>query len=393
MTDFLFFSSSDWDWPWGSRQQVSQQLAQRGHRVLFVERLAGLEHLWKYPALRANRRLRAQTRLIQPNIWGWTPPVLLPGRYYAPVIAWLNALIVQRLLRPFLQQLNFTTPILWLYQPEQAPLMGRFGETAVVYHCIDEFTVGTTGRKRQVIGQLEKEILRQADCVFANSPPTYEAKRPFNPHTYRIPSGVDAAHFAQAISDDLAVHPAIATLPSPRFGYIGNINERLNYEILTHLAQTNPDASLVLVGDTYPWTMAAPPLRPLQTLPNVYFLGKFPYAEMPALVKGMDVCLLPYVTTEHAYFRSPLKLYEYLAAGKPVVSTPNPEAQELGAAIYLADDRAAFVAAVAQALATNTAQKQQKRLQIAYHHSWHNRVSNMLALIAAVQAARGVQSA
>lgn len=378
MTDFLLFSSSDWAWPWGSRQQVARELAQRGHRVLFVERLAGLEHVWKYPALRATRRLWPQMRIIQPHIWGWTPPVLPPGRYYAPVIARLNGALVAQLLRPLLRQLAFDHPILWLYQPEHAPLLGRFGETAVVYHCIDEFTVGTSGRKRAVIAQLEQTLLQRADVVFANSPPTYDAKRPFNPHTYRIPSGVDVAHFAQALRADFAVHPAIAALPAPRLGYIGNINERLDYALLTHLAQAYPQASLVLVGDTYPWTMDAPPLRRLQALANVHFLGKFPFAEMPAIVKGMDVCLLPYVLSEHAYFRSPLKLYEYLAAGKPVVATANPEVLELADWVYLADDGAAWATAVARALAEDTPTQQQARSAFAQNHSWSRRVDEML---------------
>jgi glycosyltransferase involved in cell wall biosynthesis len=381
MTNFLLFSSSDWAWPWGSRQQVARELARRGHRVLFVERLAGLEHVWKYPALRASRFLWPQNRLIQPNIWGWTPPVLLPGRYYAPPIAHLNALIVRQAIRPFLRQLAFTNPILWLYQPEHASLIGRFGETAVVYHCIDEYTVGASGRKRQTITDLEQSLLRRADVVFANSPPTFAAKRPFNRHTYRLPSGVDADHFAQALSDDLPLHPAIAQLPTPRFGYIGNINERLNYDLLAHLAQANPHASLVLVGDTYPWTMDAPPLRRLQSYPNVHFLGQFPFADMPALVKGMAACLLPYVADERAHFRSPLKLYEYLAAGKPVVATPNPEVLELADWVYLADEPDEWATAVAHALAEDTPQKQESRQQVAAQHSWRNRVAAMLTIL------------
>lgn len=378
MRDFLLFSSSDWAWPWGSRQQVARELARRGYRVLFVERLAGLEHVGKYAFLRANRRLWPQTRTIQENIWSWTPPVLLPGRYYSPEVARLNAMIVAHLLRPFLRQLSFAHPILCLYQPEHAPLIGRFNETAVVYHCIDEFTVGTQGRKRAVIAQLEQTLLRRADAVFANSPPTYEAKRPYNPHTYRIPSGVDVAHFAQALRADFAVHPAIAALPAPRLGYIGNINERLNYELLAHLAQAFPQASLVLVGDTYPWTMDTPPLRRLRALPNIHFLGKFPFAEMPAIVKGIDVCLLPYAASEHAYFRSPLKLYEYLAAGKPVVATSNPEVVELRDWVYLGDEREAWVTAVAHALGEDTRAQQQSRSVFAHNHSWSRRVDDML---------------
>ncbi len=163
----------------------------------------------------------------------------------------------------------------------------------------------------------------------------------------------------------------------PCLGYIGNINERLDYNALGYLAEQRPDCSLVFVGDTYPWTMAAPPLQRLAALSNVHFLGQFPYADLPALVKGMDVCLLPYVADERAYFRSPLKLYEYLAAGKPIVATRHPAAEEFSELIYLAESPDDFILAVTRALSENNLTRQQARLAEAQVHSWDNRVDEM----------------
>jgi glycosyltransferase involved in cell wall biosynthesis len=188
---------------------------------------------------------------------------------------------------------------------------------------------------------------------------------------------VDAAHFARAVDESLAVHPAIAGLKRPCLGYIGNINERLDYEALTHLAEQRPDCSLVLVGDTYPWTMDAPPLQRLAALPNVYFPGQFPFAALPELVKGMDICLLPYVDDERAYFRSPLKLYEYLAAGKPVAALVHPEAAELAEVVYLAANGAELVTAVSQALADDSPARQAARMAAARQHDWAKRVDEM----------------
>ena len=389
--DILCFSSTDWEGVWGSRQQVMLRFAQRGHRVLFVEQPAGLEHLLRYPALRRRklRRWREGPRAVADNLWIVSLPPLLPGRYYSPTINRLNQWLTAKLANwqigkltnlPIYQSTNLPV-ILWLYNPEQAPLIGQFGERLSVYHCIDEFTAGTTGRKRRTIAALEADLLRRADLVFANSLLTYEAKRLLNPRTYRIPSGADTAHFAQALDPAVPVHPAIAPIPPPRIGYIGHVNERLDYAVLEYLAQARPAWSLVFVGDTYPWTMNAPPLRRLRAFPNVHFLGKHPFAEMPALVKGLDVCLLPYVNDERGVYRSPLKLYEYLAAGKPVVSTDHPEARELGALVYLTTTPGAFVEGVAQALAEDGPERQQSRLAVAQEHSWDRRVDEMERIV------------
>ncbi|MEW5871402.1 MAG: glycosyltransferase [Chloroflexota bacterium] len=378
--DILCFSSTDWEGTWGSRQQVMLRLARRGQRVLYIEQLAGLEHLLRYPELRQRKqRLHRQgLRLVADNLWAANPPILLPGRYYSAQANRLNTWLAARWAKKMVGQLGLQAPILWVYKPEHAGLVGVFGERLSVYHCIDEWTAGTQGRKRRLIASLEAQLLDRVNLVLANSPPTYEAKRRRHPRVFRIPSGVDIALFAQALEPGLPVHPAITNLPRPRLGYSGAINERLDYAILEHLAGSHPEWSLVLVGEPYP----SPALRRLQTFPNVYFLGKFPPEQIPAVLKGMDACLIPYVNDERGYYRSPLKLYEYLAAGKPVASTPQPEVQEFAEQvpaeyIYLADTPAAFADGVAQALAQDNPDRARQRAQIAVQHSWERRVDQI----------------
>lgn len=382
-TDILCFSSTDWEGVWGSRQQVMLRFARRGYRILFIERPVGLEHLLRYRAFRQRkaRRWREGLRLIEDNLWIVSLPPLLPGRYYSTAINNINQWLTIRWSRRYLNRLKFNVPILWLYSPEQGPLVGQFNEQLSVYHCIDEWTADTTGRKRNTITALETDLLRRVDIVFANSPPTYENKKRFNAHAYRIPSGADVALFARAMDPATAIHRDIAKLPQPRIGYSGHVNERLDYDVLEYLARQRPTWSLIFVGDTYPWTLDTQPLRRLRTLPNVHFLGKYPFTEMPALLKGMDVCLIPYTSDERGHYRSPLKLYEYLAAGKPVVSTDHPEAQEFSNVLYLASTPEAFLASVAQALTQDNKARQQQRVALAQQHSWGRRVDQMEEII------------
>lgn len=386
--DILCFSSTDWHGIWGSRQQVMVRFARRGYRVLFVERPAGPEHLLRYPDLRCNkaRRWREGLRQIEDNLWIVSLPPLLPGRYYSSIInrvnQWLTIRFVHLLIRSFAHSLFCPfahSPILWLYNPEQGTLIGRFKECLSVYHCIDEFTAGTRGRKRRVIAALERDLLRKADVVFANSVLTYENKRRFNPHTYRIPSGADVEHFAQALDPELPLHPAIAAIPHPIAGFLGNVTDRLDIPLLAQVANQLTDWQFVFIGQTYPQKVD---LSPLTGLTNVHFLGKYPFGELPSLVKGMDVFLLPYTDDELARFRSPLKLYEYLAAGRPVVSTVHPEAQEMSEVICLATTPNAFAAQLTRALEEGTPEQQKQRLALAQRHSWDLRVDDMERVLA-----------
>jgi glycosyltransferase involved in cell wall biosynthesis len=380
--DILCFSSSDWHGKWGSRQQVMMRFASRGHQVFFVEQLAGLEHFWKHPQLRRRRwqRWREGMRNVRPNLRIWAPPPLLPGRYYSIAIARVNAMFVCRWLEPHLRRSEITKPILWLYQPEHAPLVGCLGERLVVYHCTDEFTAGTQGHKHQTIADLETELLYRADVVFANSMLTYENKRQLNTSTYRIPSGANVGHFAQVLNPATLVHPSIASIPHPIAGYIGNINNKLDIHLLASVATYLSDWQFVFVGQAQHQSVD---LHPLQELPNVHFLGRYPFTEMPNLVKGMDVCLLPYVDTEFAHYRSPLKLYEYLAAGKPIVSTVHSEAQEFSEWIEIASTSEEFATSIVRARDKDSREQQCRRAELAQQHSWDRRVDEMEQIIMA----------
>jgi len=375
--DILCFSSTDWDGLWGSRQQVMLRFARRGYRVLFIEQLAGLEHLLRYPELRRRKRRRWREGLqpVEENLWLLSAPPMLPGRYYSTAINRINASLTAYWVKKTLEELGFQRPVLWLYKPEHGALIGKFNEVLSVYHCIDEWPAGTAGRKRRIIAMLDRGLAKKAGLVFANSPPSYELKMNLNENTHRLPSGVDAGLFIREATQP--EHTAISKLPKPRIGYVGTINERLDYDFLEYLAQQRPDCSLVFVGDTYPWPPDAPQIQSLQSYKNIHFLGHYSYEELPTLIKGLDCCLIPYVNDERGRYRSPLKLYEYLAAGKPIVSTENPEVSEFSPHVQIAATPEEFVELIDKALADDNPELQEGRRQLARENSWDQRVDRM----------------
>lgn len=383
--DILCFSSSDWEGKWGSRQQVMGRFAARGYRVLFIERQVGLEHLTLYPdiRLRKRRRWKEGLRTIATNLWIVSLPPFLPGRYYSLRIARWNQRLAIKWVQPYLNRLGFQNPILWVYRPEDGGLVGHFGERLAVYHCIDEFTADTRGRKRQNIKALELETLHKVNLVFANSLLTYQNKSIYNPQTYRISSGADVEHFSRTLHKETPVHPAVADLPHPIAGYVGNINEKFDISMLTTTATLLPNWLFLIIGQTYPQRVD---LSPLQKQTNVHFLGRFPFDDIPSLVKGMDVCLIPYADTEFTRFRSPLKLYEYLASGKPVISTDHPEVREFSDWVEIATTPNEFAAAITRTFENDSLEKQRLRAEMAQGHSWDHRVTDMEQILLSILA-------
>lgn len=382
----LLFSSSDWEGLWGSRQQVALELNRRGYRVLFIERFAGLEHLYKYPDMR-RRRLSGRPPVVEQadGLWRAMPPPLLPGYYHSPTVTRINANVVDWRLKSAIEQfLQGERPILWLFKPEHHFMIGRYNELISVYHCIDEWTVGTSGRKKAVIEQLEKEMLHKADMVFANSVLTWQNKKKIAPHALRFPSGADIAHFQQSAT---AQPPAqLAALKSPILMFAGWIGDKINLNLLHQVAVEKPDCTLVIIGGLFPGhdTMS---MKKLAQLPNVILPGRIAFDQLPNWFGGADLCLLPYVTGDQAKYRSPLKLYEYLATGLPVVSTPHPEVNAFEAHVAIAEP-AAWTATIDAVLQQDTAEKRQTRLLLAKENSWEVRVTGMLN---AVQNYLGVQ--
>ncbi len=372
---FLFLSTTDWDAPqFGSRQQIARQLVARGHRVLFVEIPRALHSLVSDPAgtRRALRRM-GRIRQVPDGPLVYTPLPVLPV-YYNPATNAVNQRLLRRDLRRALARLGWQPDVLWTYWPHTAYLIGRLGERVAVYHCIDDFAaVGYPLTTRRAIARMEAEQCRKVDVIFARTEGLAAAKRPFNPNTYLLPGGVDTAHFDPA---RVAAPPAeVAALPRPRIGLVGTMDDRVDVELLTHCAQGSPGVTFVLVG---PVKRHRVDVGPLEDLPNVHLLPPCPYDTVPAIVAALDVCLIPYRVNPYTEGLSPLKLYEYLAMGKPVVATDLPYLRREAAHIRIARTPEEFLAAVRQALAHPPTAKEQARWRAAAQaHSWERQTDEI----------------
>lgn len=253
--------------------------------------------------------------------------------------------IQQLLLNDLITEAQIQAPILWYYNPMAVPFTHHLDASAVVYDCMDELSAFKGAHPE--LQMREAHLFRLADLVFTGGRSLYEAKQHQHSSVHAFPSSIDAAHFAQARS---SIEEPLdqAAIPHPRLGFYGVVDERMDIELLDGIAKAKPDWQFVMIG---PVVKIDPTLLPNH--PNIHYLGGKSYQELPNYLAGWDVALLPFARNESTRFISPTKTPEYLAAGKPVVSTSirdvvRPYGDE--GLVYIADTVLEFVVAIERAL-------------------------------------------
>ena len=222
--------------------------------------------------------------------------------------------VLRQLLDEVLAGQSIEHPVLWYYTPMMLPLSRHIEASAVVYDCMDELSAFKFAPPEMT--QLEAELMSRADVVFTGGYSLYEAKQGRHDNIHPFPSSVEREHFKQARSG-LNQPSAQSAVAGPRLGFYGVIDERMDLELLAAVADARPDWSLVLVGPVVKIAEQDLPRRP-----NIHYMGQQSYDDLPAFLSGWDVALMPFAINDSTRFISPTKTPEYLAAGRPVVSTP-----------------------------------------------------------------------
>ena len=284
------FSHLRWDFVFQRPQHLMSRFA-RTHDV----------HVWEEPMFHAAPAApRVEARQVAPNLTVATPH-LIEGMAEEAVEAALCALLDEHL--------GTDRPdVAWYYTPMMLPFSRHLEPACTVYDCMDELANFRFAPPRLL--ELESELFERADLVFTGGYSLYEAKRSRHPSVHPFPSSVDIAHFAQAR----------ATPPSnerPTLGFYGVLDERFDIDLLGAIADNRPEWRFVMVG---PIVKISPDELPKRE--NIVYPGPATYEQLPGLLAQWDVALMPFAINDATRFISPTKTPEYLAAGKPVVSTP-----------------------------------------------------------------------
>jgi glycosyltransferase involved in cell wall biosynthesis len=281
-----------------------------------------------------------------------------------------------------MRAVGLRNPVSWFVVPHPGFLAGRLDEALVVYYCIDDYAAHP-GVNVAAVEAADAALTRRADVVFVAPPALLEAKRAQNPNVEFSPHGVDFDLFARAADEATAVAAAAAQLPRPVIGFFGLLADWIDVPLLAHLAKTRPDWTLLLVGH------ASTDLSPFEGLKNVVRVGPQPYDSLPGWAKAFDVAVMPYRMNRQVQNANPLKLREYLATGKPVVSVPTPEVARFLPHVRLAEGPDAFLRAVESALADHDPVARRARMDAVRGMSWDARVAEVLSIVARRAGARG----
>jgi len=286
-------------------------------------------------------------------------------------------------MRRAIRSLDFKDAIAWFHVPHPGFLAKQLGEKLTVFYCIDDYS-----RLPEVdeiaVQDMDDTLTATADIVFTCNKTLMETHSRHNANVHLSPHGVEFEMFALSASPTMEIPEEAKELRRPVIGWWGVLDLRVDISILEHVAVARPNWTILLIGRT------AVNVAALSRLANVVLVGTKPYTDLPKWAKAIDVCILPYTQSAWTERSSPLKVREYLAAGKPIVATPFPEAEMFGSLVQVVADGPGFVCAIEEALATDTPERISLRQKAVRSNTWETVVDNVLEkLEAELRARRG----
>lgn len=341
--DLVCFSHLRWSFVWQRPQHLLSRFAKHT-RVIIVE-----EPMWHDgPDV---MRISQDTKNVFVAV-----PHLENGNSGCPIMR------QQKLVNSIFPQLQINRYFAWYYTPMALPFTEHLTPEFIVYDCMDELSAFKFAPPE--LTSRERQLLQMSDVVFTGGHSIYEHKKGTHPNIHPFPSSIDKAHFGTART--ITVEPADqASIPHPRFGFIGVIDERMDIELVGKVAAARPDWHFVMIG---PVVKIDPATLPKYA--NIHYLGGKDYKELPSYIAGWDVAMIPFAMNESTKFISPTKTPEYLAAGKPVISTPIRDVIR-----PYGDNKLVHIASTPEEFITCAEKELKKRGR----KTWINKVDNFLA--------------
>lgn len=395
LVDFVVIGQEDWDEVWRRNQFLIAGLAERfpNTKFLFVEMPFDFTY-----SLRSRQLLSSQSLMRRklkqwrqgihfvpnlPNVYTLTPVKAVPDSL--AIGEKLNSKIMASQIRLAMQKLNITQPVVWTQNPFAASLLNQLNEKALIYDVTDDWAAlaGTSARFLERVRKGDAALLKRATCVLTCSKYLYHQKKDSNSHTFLIPNGVEVSHYEKIGTKDLQVVPVIAEIKHPIVGYTGSLHlARLDIDLICQLAKSYPDHNFVFVGPNF---LPLEVTTKLRTFPNIHLLGAVPYLQIPNYMQAFDALMIPHVISNFTESLNPLKMFEYLAAGLPVIATDIAGVRDYRETFKVAASTEEFIQGISEVLANKVFFSKEKARQLAEKADWRNRVETVLKVLEQVE--------
>jgi glycosyltransferase involved in cell wall biosynthesis len=351
-----------WQGVWQRPQQFLSRLSKH-HRVLFVEG----PQLAEVPC--TSYRLLPVPNFPNVTVMQTTFPT---NRFHDGV--WVDAERLRLLKEAIAENFpdEFKHPVQWFYDPMAVTaFVGNMNERAVVYDCMDQLSQFKFAPPELVAR--EKQLLETADVVFAGGKKLHESKSKLNQNCHFYGCGVELEHFAKARSKETLLPEDLNFLSGPTLGYFGVVDERIDYELIEKLADANSDWNIVVVGPTAKVDPSSLPVRP-----NIFWLGRRDYSQLPAYTRSFNVCLMPFALNEATEYINPTKALEYMAAGKQIVSSAVPDVvSNFGSVVKIAASHEEFIELCRSAIEQPDDRAVSRGLEMADQNGWDSIVAKL----------------
>jgi len=378
--NIICISSIDWDFIWQGHQEIMSTFADNGNRIIFIEN-TGV----RAPRLRDFPRLKKRfidwsrgiggIRKERKNLYIFSP-LVIPFPY--PRIArWINKYLVLHSLNKWMKVLDFNNPIIWTFLPTglTLDLINNINKKVTIYYCIDNFAVSSSLARK--VRFTEQKLIRQSDLVFVTAKELYNYCVKYNQRVYTFPFGVNIEHFEKLRSEENPRVPEdLKAINRPIIGYIGGVHRWIDQDLIRSLARSNPNYSFIFIGPVQT------DISSLSDIKNIHFLGHRPHNQLPYYVNSFNVGIIPYLLTDYTRNVYPTKLNEYLALGKPVVSTDLLEIkafnEKYADIVLVGKDKEEFAKCLEKAVnSLSDEQTVRKRIQVAKGNTWQKKIERM----------------
>lgn len=384
----ILFATADWDEPyWTNKQHCARSLAELGTKVLYVESVglrsakAGSAKDWGRLWNRLCKGVASLTlgaRERSPGIFVLSPLVIPAGHRHSFTRV-LNRLLLRASIVRACRRRHMHQPLVWTYHPFMLDVLDGMDTEKILYHCVDDLSAVPGVDIDSFINE-EERLARRCTAIFTTAPALTEKCMVYNRNTYFFPNVVDLSHFSKAIDSKGNIPKELEFIPEPRLVYHGVLSDfKLDFDLILEIVKREPAWHWVFIGEEREG-QRSPAVAELRNLPNVHFLGHRDYRNLPNFLGFMQVGLLPSLLNDYTRSMFPMKYFEYLAAGLPVVSTPLDFTRDCSQGMEVAADVNEFMCAIRRQLARGRLSSTEVRGFVG-ENTWECRTRKMLDIV------------